>query len=244
MLAAVVSDVHAPLHRHEAVAWALEFLSEVRPRIMILAGDTGDFAGTGDHPHERPEDYIDDVEAVADICRRFREATPGARHVKMDGNHDDRNEREGSRAGRYFRRALRLTRHSGEFQYWHSMPYEKSRRGIFKHGRLMVYHGHKTGKTAHLSESVQVCRIAGGCFNTGVVVLGHTHKIIDPVACQAHGLPIGLRVCNGGTFIDVEQATYAKNYDTSDWAAGITIVDTDARGRGPRVYREGESWDG
>ena len=244
MLAAIVSDIHAPLHREPAVEWALDFVSDVRPRVMVLAGDTGDFAGAGDHPHDRDEDYLEDIEAVRGICEAFRRATPGARHVKLDGNHDDRTERPGARSGRYFRRALRLHRHSGEFARWRSLPYELSPRGIFKAGRLMVYHGHRTGRTAHLAEAVTVCRNARGSFDDGVVVLGHTHKIIDPVHCVSHGQPIGLRVCNGGTFIDVEKATYARNYDTHDWSAGVTVVDTDPKGREPRVYREGDSWDG
>lgn len=244
MIAVVVTDVHAPLHDPAKVEWALSFVADVNPDIMVLGGDTGDFAGCGDHPHERGEDYLEDIEAVAAVCRDFREASPYARHILMDGNHDDRNSRPGSKAGRYFRAALEQFRQVGEFSNWRRLPYEKSPRGVFKAGRMMVYHGHKTGKTSHFVEAAEVCRIAGGSFDHGIVVLGHTHRIVDPTPLVCHGTRVGLTVCNAGTYIDTAQATYAKNYVTHEWEAGVAVIDTDPRGWGAHVYRYGEDWDG
>lgn len=86
----VLSDIHIPYHDENALKSAVEFGVKVKPSIILLNGDIGDFYGVSRHSKDPRRELSQELEAIRQFLFWLRKQFPKARILYKVGNHEDR----------------------------------------------------------------------------------------------------------------------------------------------------------
>lgn len=170
--AAVINDTHNPFHDQRAIHEMEIFLEELKPELLIKAGDLNDFyqlSKFNKNP-ERADKLQRDLNSTSAMNKRQRELLPDSRQILIDGNHEDRLRRYlwGDSPALKSLKALSIEELYGlkdnEIEH---VNYEE---GLFINGIFMVTHGDtvraNSGYTAKAMSDKH-----GGCG-----MIGHTHR--------------------------------------------------------------------
>ena len=111
-----------------------------------------------------------------------------------------------------------------EFRDWCWVPYEKSRKGVFRVGQCHFYHGFDSAQNSDELEGLQ---ILGACnwVPFSLTVRGHTHRPVQPTQCRRTAkIPLPFWYSNVGTCGPLKP-DYMKRKDTSQWGTAIIVVE-------------------
>ena len=86
----ILSDIHIPYHDENALKSAVEFGRKVKPSIILLNGDIGDFYGVSRHSKDPRRELSQELEAIRQFLFWLRKQFPKARILYKVGNHEDR----------------------------------------------------------------------------------------------------------------------------------------------------------
>jgi len=89
----VLSDIHVPYHDTNAVETAIEYGKKIKPTIILLNGDIGDFYAISRHDKDPSRVLKDELDAIRQFLFWLRQSFPKARIIYKIGNHENRMER-------------------------------------------------------------------------------------------------------------------------------------------------------
>lgn len=89
----ILSDIHIPYHDEIALQAAIEYGKKLKPTIVLLNGDIGDFYGVSRHDKDPRRELSQELDAIRQFLFWLRKEFPKARIVYKIGNHEDRMER-------------------------------------------------------------------------------------------------------------------------------------------------------
>lgn len=178
--AVVLGDMHFPMHCEKSLAIALETISQLQPKIVVLNGDTVDMLAVSRFPKDIRHDHtlLDERVAYQTFLRDLVEVSNGAEIVETHSNHSGN-----GTDGRWFRY---LSERLGELGTLPDIQEKLSYQNVFlgdfkdrvKHSDyvelcedLVVIHG-------------DVVRKNGGYSARGMLekyyqslIMGHTHRL-------------------------------------------------------------------
>lgn len=89
--ALIFSDLHAPFHDKQAVSNLYEVAKEIRPSIIVLAGDGPDFFSFSRFPKTAittPNEELQEAIAVRlELWKKLKMISPDAKCIELGGNH-------------------------------------------------------------------------------------------------------------------------------------------------------------
>lgn len=138
----VLSDVHIPYHDTQALDAALAYGKKLKPSIILLNGDIGDFYGVSRHSKDPRRELSQELDAIRQFLFWLRKTFPKARILYKVGNHEDRLDRF------LMSRAPELLGVSHfsipSFLHFDDMGIEEvASLQLIRLGELPIYHGHE-----------------------------------------------------------------------------------------------------
>jgi predicted phosphodiesterase len=176
----VLNDMHFPKHCQKSLDIALETISRIQPKQIILNGDTVDMLAVSRFPKDIRHNYslLDEREAYQSFLRDLIEVSNGTEIIETHSNHSG-----GGTAGRWFRY---LSERLGELGCLPDIQEKLSYENVFL-GDFQDYVIH--------ADYVEVCpdlvvmhgdvvRKNGGASARGMIdkyfqsiIMGHTHRV-------------------------------------------------------------------
>lgn len=224
---AAISCVHAPVHNRASQEWLLNSLEGRDLTHFILLGDLFDASAASVHPDSASHSLKDEYESAAEYLSRIREVLPNdTKFVWILGNHDDNIQANDERRIPSDLRSLvhwnNCQEFSQEFLKWKQIPYIKSKKGSYKLGQCIFYHGFDCSMNSDELEGLQMA-YAHGSPAWALTVRGHTHRPVPPTQSKRTAkIPLPHYYANVGSIgLGHEQPDYMKRKDVSLWNAGI-----------------------
>jgi predicted phosphodiesterase len=213
---------------------------------FILLGDLMDAAAASVHPDEVEHALEDEYRLAHEYLLDIRRVLPGdTKLVWCLGNHDDNIQiNDSRRTDKSIRSLLHWNNHwifGEEFKKWQQIPYVKSKKGLYKLGQVVFYHGYDCGANSDELEGLQMNYLAGG-HSWGLTVRGHTHRPIQVTQAKRTGrVLLPQYFTNVGSIgIGNKQPNYMKRKDVTQWGVGLLVGE--AKIGKNRRYRTRE-WD-
>lgn len=224
----------------------LNHVRRYQPTHFILLGDLMDAAAASVHPDEVEHALEDEYTTAHNYLEDIRKALPkSTKLIWCLGNHDDNIlTNDSRRTDKAVRSLLHWNKHyelGPSFRLWQQIPYVKNKRGLYKLGQIVFYHGFDCGANSDELEGLQMNYLAGG-HSWGLTVRGHTHRPI-PVTQAKRSSKVLLPhyYANVGSIgMGDKQPHYMKRKDVSQWGAGLLLGE--AKIGKNRRYRTRE-WD-
>ena len=181
---AAISCVHAPVHNKKSQEWLLNNLEGRDLTHFILLGDLFDASAASVHPDTAEHSLKDEYESAADYLSRIRKILPKkTKFVWILGNHDDNIQANDERRIPSDLRSLvhwnNCQEFSQEFLQWQQIPYVKNKKGCYKLGQCIFFHGFDCGMNSDELEGLQMA-YACGSPAWSLTVRGHTHRPVQP----------------------------------------------------------------
>ncbi len=182
--ALLVPDVHVPFHDLNAWKVLLKVAKSRKWSHVIQLGDFGDYYSMSRHlksPARRAIMLHDEVAAITEAYAELMQATPGAEHIAIFGNHEFRFERYLAHNAPELFESIRLHKILGlEDAGWKWVQYKK----FYKLGRVIFTHNvkEKAGPYAH--------RHALTTAHANIVI-GHTHRMAIQYEGSLEGPHVG-----------------------------------------------------
>lgn len=222
----IVSDIHAPFHDEDAVSAVLEYARDYKPGYVFFNGDIADFYSVSRYEKtNRSLTLQEELDATADILRRFRKVAPSARFEYLDGNHEARLQ-------------LKLRKEAPEMQSLRCLDMRRLLEldkldfaahhkycEVREHFGVAIVHGDKvSGKAGYAA--------TGLMEKLGMsVVHGHTHRLAH-VHKTTHGREfVGIE---GGCLCDMSPEYIA---GTANWQHGFVTGEVISGRFEPRIHR-------
>lgn len=203
--------MHVPNHDAAAVLTTLRAINFLQPSYVVVLGDFADFASLSGHDRDRPtrESLQQEAVAVNTMLTAIETASPEAKRIYIQGNHEHRLDRYLMRTAEQvfpfvrFQDIINLTQ-------WTYVPYRSS----YKLGKL--YLTHDTGRAG-----INAHRYARDS-HMGNTIIGHTHRMAYEVKGTFQGQP-HLAAMFGWLGDAKKAAEYAHEANSSDWVHGFGI---------------------
>jgi predicted phosphodiesterase len=176
----VLNDLHFPMHCQKSIDIALEVISELKPRSVIINGDSLDMLAISRYPKDIRKQFslLDERIAYHEFLYALDEASSGAEIIEVHGNHSG-----DSTFGRWWRY---LSERIGELACLPEMKYNLSYENVFLgdfknrigmadyvelNGDLVVLHGDVVRKHGGFSARGTLEKYYQSC------IMGHTHRV-------------------------------------------------------------------
>jgi predicted phosphodiesterase len=90
--AAIITDTHFPEWNHEPTTDAfIDYIEETQPDTVIYGGDFMDVESMSSHGgNHSPPKLLDEAAGSRRYLRRAKRVAPHAKHIMLEGNHEDR----------------------------------------------------------------------------------------------------------------------------------------------------------
>lgn len=167
----VLCDIHVPCHDKTALEMAVRHLKKIKPKGIILNGDTLDSHEISNHD-KRPDmtRYKDEIDLCYQLLQWLRRTFPSARIVFKHGNHEERLERY------LFQRAPALAELPGidipTWCHFNDLGIENiAGRQKIKLGKLNLLHGHEYPRGGGVNPARWLYLKA-----RSVAAIGHFHR--------------------------------------------------------------------
>ena len=227
---AAISCSHAPFTPPETERWVLDTLSNI-PGLTHFGhlGDVFEGAAASVHANEYTHNLEDEFEQAAKFLQGIRLALPpDCQRWVNTGNHDDNLLVEDPRRVPKALRGLADWKahpvFGREFREWYWLPYEKSKRAIYRVGQCHFWHGFDCSHSSDELEGLQMISMEGW-IPYSLAVRGHTHRPVPPTqAKRTAKIPLPYWYANVGTCGPL-RPSWAKRKDTSQWQTAILIVE-------------------
>ena len=229
---AVISCTHSPFTPAETEEWVLQQLSDIPDLThfghlgdVFEAGAASVHASSAEYEHTLQDEY----EHAASFLGRVRSVLPRDCHRWINtGNHDDNLlTRDPRRIPKSLREMIDWRNHpdyGAEFRQWCWLPYEKTKRGVFRVGQCHFSHGFDAAVSSDELEGLQVIGSCGW-VNHSLSVRGHTHRPVGPTQCKRTAkIPLPYWYANVGTCGPLSP-DWAKRKDTSQWQSAMLVVE-------------------
>lgn len=218
----VLSDIHIPYHDEKALKSAVEFGKKVKPSIVLLNGDIGDFYGVSRHSKDPRRELSQELDAIRQFLFWLRKEFPRARIIYKVGNHEDRLDRF------LMQRApelLGIAHFSiASFLHFEEMKIELvDSLQLIRLGHLPIYHGHELpqGMTSPVNPARGIwMRVQES------LLCGHWHRTSEHT--ESTGLDKRLSSCWSTGCLCSLSPDYAI---VNRWNHGFAVVETDASGQ-------------
>ena len=227
---AVISCTHSPFTPPETHSWLLDQLSNI-PDLTHFGhlGDVFEAGAASVHANEFDHSLSDEYEHASNFLKSIRDVLPSdcIRWINT-GNHDDNIQaRDPRRIPKSLRGLVDWNLHpefGKEFKDWYWVPYEKSKRGVYRVGQCHFYHGFDSAQNSDELEGLQILG-ACGWVPFSLTVRGHTHRPVEPTQCRRTAkIPLPFWYSNVGTCGPL-RPDYMKKKDTSQWGTAMAIVE-------------------
>lgn len=227
---AAISCSHAPFTPPETQRWILDTLAEIDGLTHFgHLGDVFEGAAASVHANEYRHNLEDEFEQGANLLRGIRSVLPEDCHLWVNtGNHDDNLLAEDPRRVPKALRGLADWREhptfGKEFREWYWLPYEKSKKSVYRIGQCHFWHGFDASQSSDELEGLQMISLEGW-IPYALAVRGHTHRPVPPTqAKRTAKIPLPYWFANVGTCGPLSPA-WAKRKDTSQWGTAILVVE-------------------
>ena len=224
---AAISCVHAPVFNTKSQEWLLSQLEGRKLTHFILLGDLFDASAASVHPDTASHSLKDEYESASDYLSQIRKVLPKkTKFVWILGNHDDNIQANDERRIPSDLRSLvhwnSCKDFSKEFLKWQQVPYVKNKKGCYKLGQCIFFHGFDCGMNSDELEGLQMS-YACGSPAWSLTVRGHTHRPVQPTQSKRTAkILLPHYYANVGSIgMGHEQPDYMKRKDVSLWNAGI-----------------------
>ena len=188
-----------------------------------------DAAAASVHPDEAEHALEDEYIAASNYLLDIRSVLPpDCKLIWCLGNHDDNIQTNDSRrTDKAVRSLLHWHTHylvGRLFKKWQQNPYVKSKRGLYKLGQVVFYHGFDCGANSDELEGLQMNYLAGG-HSWGLTVRGHTHRPVKVTqAKRSSKVLLPQFYANVGSVgLGNKQPHYMKRKDVSQWGVGMIV---------------------
>lgn len=227
---AAISCTHSPFTPPETHNWILDQLANI-PDLTHFGhlGDVFESSAASVHAHEDTHTLEDEYEHGANFLKSIREVLPSDCNRWINtGNHDDNIlAKDPRRIPSSLRSLVDWRNHpefGEEFQQWYWVPYEKSRKGVYKIGQCLFYHGFDCSMNSDELEGLQMMNCSSWLPH-GLTVRGHTHRPVPPTqSMRTKKVPLPFWYANVGTCGPLKP-NYAKRKDTSLWGSAIIVIE-------------------
>ena len=163
----VLGDIHAPFHHKKALSWALDFIKEHQPKVVLSIGDIFDFYALSRFPKSAnlvgytPADEVGDARSVlSEMWRIIQLYSPKSQCVQLLGNHDSRLK---SRVLEKLPEIFGIVNFEQLFQFKGVKTYHDERQEVVL-SKIAFMHGYRSKLGDHARHNF---------MNT---VVGHTHR--------------------------------------------------------------------
>jgi 3',5'-cyclic AMP phosphodiesterase CpdA len=207
------SCLHSPVHDKAGVNWLVAKVRRYKPDVVVNLGDTLDVQSLSKFAKSNLTELKHEYDEANKILERVVEASPGAKHVWMMGNHEERLWREEQR---HLSSLLDFRKHMPVCQHWQTFDYRFDASCTYKLGQVTFAHGFHTSDTACKSEAVML-----GVEN-GLYVHGHTHRPHDKHRINYGSLRLKNWIANPGCFIQPD-VDYMRTKNDSLWGQGVIV---------------------
>ena len=228
---AAISCTHAPYTPEATKQCVLDQLANLKDCThFVHLGDLHDGTAASVHPGIADHTLEDEYRCASQFLADIRSVLPkSVKFIACMGNHDDNILIPDPRRIDAQLHSLvdwRTHKEFGpEYANWQWIPYEKSARGCYRVGRVILFHGFDCGSNSDQIEGIQMVGMSGWHPHS-LTVRGHTHRPEHVTqAKRSAKCMLPYWSMNVGTCGPL-QPNYMKRKDCSMWNAGMAIIET------------------
>lgn len=221
---AAFSCTHFPDHDPDGIAWLLKQIRKFKPDYVVMLGDLFDAACLSSFAYGDEHELEAEYESAEFFLSALRKVSPNSQKVWIQGNHEERVERQ---AWRKVSSLLDPQRHIESLREYRKFPYVQDARKLFTLGQVTFSHGFSAGVHSVKKEAyLYTC-------DYGLYVYGHTHRPHPVHRVRFGSTPARSWYVNAGTFIDYDNVKkgYMKCKDSTEWGSGVVLGKVDTKHR-------------
>lgn len=210
------SCTHHPLHDEDAIEFLFKQIKEHKPDVLVHLGDGLEADAASKWGSEYPFVLEDEFNQHNEFLGRLIDATPNAKRVFIEGNHEH-NIRDEQRIDKKLRSLCDYRKHQPNLKHFKFIARNNSNKGIFRLGQVTFSHGFEASQNAGKFESV----LLGKPY--GLYVFGHTHRPEHVTQVElTKGVPLPYWYANAGCLRNMD-CNYMKQKRKHAWGQGVVV---------------------